>query len=308
MSKIALILGANGKFGRAAHNAFVGAGWHVRKFDRANDALKTAISGVDVVVNAWNPPSYGLWHKQLLSMHRQVMDAMQDSDATVIVPGNVYVFGQATPAPWGKDTAHKARNPLGKLRIDMEAAYKTSGIRTIILRGGDFLDTRASGNWFDMVMIKGLGKGKFTYPGDLDTVHSWAFLPDMARAAVMLAEQRDRLPRFADIPFPGYTLSGLEIAQTLSEILERPVRAKTMSWLPIQVLTPFVPMFRGLPEMRYLWNTSHRLDTSEFGHWLPGFEPTPVAAALSQSIAHLGLDADFQQSGSLAVTQSSPAL
>ena len=240
-------------------------------------------------------------------MHRQVIEALRGSDTTVIVPGNVYVFGPEIPAPWGKDTPHLARNSLGQLRIQMEAAYKASGLRTIILRGGDFLDTRASGNWFDMIMVKALGKGTFTYPGDLDTDHAWAFLPDMARAAVMLADKRDRLPTFADIAFPGYTLSGREMADSLGHILGRNIRAKTMPWLPIHALAPFLPMFRGLPEMRYLWNTAHHLDAGEFDRWLPDFEPTEMRKALTQSISHLGLDAALPEGNVRNAMRSSAA-
>ena len=293
MTKSVLILGANGKFGRASATEFRAAGWTVSEFDRANDDLNTAVRGMDVVVNAWNPPNYSSWKSELLPMHGRVIDALKGSDTTVIVPGNVYVFGASTPAPWGADTPHNARNPLGMLRIEMEAAYKASGVRTVILRGGDFLDTRASGNWFDMVMIKSLAKGVFTYPGDLDTPHVWAYLPDMARAAVALAKQRMDMPIFADVPFPGYTLTAREVAKGLSSALGRDVRIKTLPWWPIRMLAPFVPMFRGLPEMRYLWNTPHSLVSETFDCWLPGFEHTPVEVALAQSIAHLGLDAEM---------------
>ncbi len=78
-------------------------------------------------------------------LHAQVIAAARQSGATVIVPGNVYVFGADTPGPWGQTTPHGAQNPLGRIRIDMEAAYRGAGVRTIILRGGDFIDTEASG-------------------------------------------------------------------------------------------------------------------------------------------------------------------
>ncbi|MCF6316055.1 MAG: hypothetical protein L3J30_07185 [Marinosulfonomonas sp.] len=48
---------------------------------------------------------------------------------------------------------------MGRIRTEMEAAYRDSGVRTIILRAGDFIDTQASGNWFDKVMTPKLDKG-----------------------------------------------------------------------------------------------------------------------------------------------------
>ena len=287
MPDTVLVLGAHGRLGSNAAKAFEAAGWTVRKFDRSRDDLNTAVRDVQVVVNGWNPPDYSKWQKELLPAHHRVIDAMRGSDATLILPGNVYVFGADTPGPWSPDTPHRATNPLGRLRIEMEAAYRASGLRVITVRAGDFLDTRASGNWFDKVMIAKLARGRFRYPGDPDIPHAWTYLPDMARAMVLLAERRQHLPRYADIPFPGYSLTGRQIAETLAKITHRDVRLSRMNWLPLQVLAPVWPMLRGLCEMRYLWNTPHTLDRRAFDALLPAFTETPVERALSQAIAHI---------------------
>jgi nucleoside-diphosphate-sugar epimerase len=283
MSQTVLILGATGRFGRNAAEQFSRSGWNVRRFDRAREDLTTAAQGADVIVNAWNPP-YPDWHRLVPELHRQVIAAAKQSGATVIVPGNVYVFGADTPSPWSEITLHKAQNPLGRIRIDMEAAYRQSGVRTIILRGGDFIDTEASGNWFDQIMLKSIRQGVFTYPGNPGIAHAWAYLPDICRAAVQLAEMRDLLPVYADIPFPGYTASGSEVAETLGKLTGSKVRLKRMSWLPIQLARPFWRMAPSLLEMRYLWNTPHQLDGTLLANLLPGFRATAMASALASAL------------------------
>jgi len=283
MTQTVLILGATGRFGRHAAQQFAKAGWEVRTFDRARDDLTTKARGVDVIVNAWNP-MYPDWARVVPKLHARVIKVAKSCGATVIVPGNVYVFGQSTPAQWSADTPHGAQNPLGRIRIDMEAAYRTSGVRCIILRAGDFVDTRASGNWLDAIMLKKLGKGVFTYPGDQGIDHAWAYLPDLCRAAVMLAEMRDQLPVFSDIPFAGYTASGNRIAATLQQITKAPVRVKRMSWAPIYLARPFWRMAKHLLEMKYLWSTPHRLDPTAFDTLLPGFQTTPLQQALEAAV------------------------
>jgi len=287
MSNTVLILGASGRFGRHAKQAFETAGWTVRCFDRARDDLSAAARGADLIVNAWNPPDYSTWTKDMLVLHQRVIDAALASKATILVPGNVYVFGADTPGPWSETTPHKATNPLGRVRRDMEAAYRRSGVKTILLRAGDFLDTQASGNWFDRVMVTRLAKGRCVYPGDPDLPHAWAYLPDMAEAAVRLAARQDQLPTFADIPFPGYSLTGRQICAALSQVLHRPVSVREMSWWPLRLLVPLVPSFAGLLEMRYLWNTPHSLDGTRFADFLPGFVHTPVETALRAACAHV---------------------
>lgn len=280
MSRSVLILGANGRFGRNAAEQFQAAGWHVRRFDRSRDNLMLSARGADVIVNGWNPP-YSDWAEQVPDLHTRVIEAARASGATVILPGNVYVFGADTPAPWTSSSPHAATNPLGAIRVRMEEAYRRSGVQTILLRAGDFIDTRASGNWFDKVLTRSIDKGRFVYPGDPDIPHAWAYLPDYCRAVVHLAEQRDKLPAFTDVPFPGYTLSGREMAGILDRILPHPVRLRRMSRLPLVLARPFWPLAGHLLEMSYLWDTPHWLDRSEFDRLVPRFHNTPVREALA---------------------------
>ncbi|BBU53846.1 oxidoreductase [Mameliella alba] len=278
-----LILGGSGRFGRNAAEAFWNAGWRVVLFDREQDDLAQAAQGMDIIVNGWNP-AYTDWATQIPRLTEQVIAAARTSGATVILPGNVYVFGKEAPEGFGPEVAHAARNPLGRVRIEMEQTYRDAGIPVILLRAGDFLDTAASGNWFDLQMAPSLKKGVLTYPGDPDVPHAWAFLPDMARAAVALAERREILPRFTEVNFPGYTLTGQDMARQIGEILGRGVRVKRMAWWPLRLAAPVWPLGAKLVEMRYLWDKPHRLTHESFDALLPGFRETPVDEALAAAV------------------------
>lgn len=286
MTQTVLILGATGRFGRSTAEAFETAGWTVRRFDRQNDTLAEAAKGADVIVAGWNP-QYQDWAAQVADLHAEIRKAALANDATVIVPGNVYVFGPDAPSPWNSQTPHRANNQLGLIRRQMEDAYRRDGVKTILLRAGDFLDTQPSGNWYDRMMAKTLPKGTLTYPGATNVPHAWAFLPDVARAVVALAEKRAQLGRFVDIPFPGYTLSGDQMARILSKVLGRPIRTRQMSWLPLRLAWPFMPVVKHLFEMRYLWTLPHSLDETEFRLHLPEFEATPPEQALAAASAHV---------------------
>lgn len=278
MSQSVLILGATGRFGRNMATAFDAAGWEVRRFDRSRDDLEQASQGVDMIVHGWNP-TYDKWETDVPVLTQKVIKAARATGATVLIPGNVYVYGKDAPAVWRSDTPFGATNPMGQIRITMEQAFENSGVRVILLRAGDFIDTEASGNWFDKIIVKSLAKGRFSYPGKRHIPHAWAYLPDYCRAFVALAETRKTLPRYTSLNYEGYTLSGQQMAEILG------VRAEQMNWLPIFLIAPFWKMGRCFLQMRYLWNKPHRMDGSAFRAVLPDFRETPVHIALQRAVS-----------------------
>jgi nucleoside-diphosphate-sugar epimerase len=291
MTGRALILGGNGRFGRHTAEAFWNASWQVRHYDRKTDDLMTAVKGVDVIVNGWNP-LYPAWSREVPRMTRDVIAAATSVNATVILPGNVYIFGKGAGPLLDETTAHAAQNPLGRIRVDMEAAYRASGVRTIVLRAGDFIDTTGSGNWFDSIVAAKSRKGRITSPGDADAPHAWAYLPDMARAAVALAENRHTLAAFEDIPFPGYTLGIRQLAEHVARASGRAQTVVGFNWLPLFAAAPFWPMGRKLIEMRYLWSMPHSLSGEKFDDLLPGFSATDPLTAIGEAIAQFDIHPD----------------
>ena len=104
----------------------------------------------------------------------------EQSGSTLMFPGNVYNYGDGMPAVLDETTPMQPTSRKGKLRVEIEQRMQEAaerGVRTIILRAGDFFG-RGRGSWFDLVLIKELAKNRVTYPGPLDVVHEWAYVPD----------------------------------------------------------------------------------------------------------------------------------
>ncbi len=286
MSKTALILGATGRFGRHMADALTRHGWTVRPFNRAKDDLVQAAEGADLIVNAWNPP-YSKWAVLVPDLTKQVIAAAKSSGAAVLIPGNVYVFGEDLPAIIGPDTPHRATNSLGHIRRQLEAAYRDAGVKTIILRAGDYIDTETSENWLHKIIAAKIAKGRFSYPGPLDRPHAWAYLPDLTEAGAMLADRLESLPLFSDYMFEGYTLTGAELAQAVQAATGQPVKAKVMSWMPIHLMRPFWAEAKHLVEMRYLWRRPHQGNGQALAQSLPTVPHTPLKEALQKACAPL---------------------
>ena len=280
MTKTVLIAGASGHFGRAAVAAFTAAGWAVRRYARGSD-MAAAAMGADVIVNALNPPNYHNWAVHIPAITAQVIAAAQASGARVIVPGNVYVFG-SQPAPWGPNTPHRPSTRKGQIRAQMEAAYRASGVKCLILRGGDFIDPQGDRTLFGM-MTKAIAKGKLTRFGAAGALHAYAPLADMARAAVALAEAPN-LPDFADIPFAGLAFTVQDLQAEVARQLGRPVAVSAFPWWAMRIAAPFWELARELLEMRYLSDHPHSLDPAPLAALLPDFRAMTLADVVGAAI------------------------
>lgn len=297
-----IILGAKGRFGRAATTAFARAGWDVVTFARGNlerqeagvrhltgdvrdkPTLIAACAGCDLIVNAINPP-YEKWATELPSITNAVIAAAKAVGATVLLPGNIYNYGEAAPADLTEGTAWRPMTRKGRLRVTMEESYRDSGVRTIVLRAGDFIEREKSGNWFDQLIAAKAAQGRTVYPGPLDRIHAWAYLPDVARAAVMLAERRAEFADFEEFGFSGYTLTGRQLAEEIGAAVGRKQKVGGLPWPIIRVMGLFQAGMREIYEMRYLWRVPHRVDGQKLARTLPDFRPTPVDVAFKLVLA-----------------------
>ncbi len=282
MTKTALILGPSGKIGAHSARAFAAAGWTVRTYKRGTDMAR-ATQGADVIVNGLNPPNYHDWDNIIPAITKQVIAAAKASGATVIIPGNVYNFGDA-PGTWDETTPHRPVARKGRIREDMERAYARSGVQTIILRAGNFIDPDRNGDILSMVLLRGLKRGKVTYPGDPAAMQAYAFLPDWAHAAVMLAEKRAELGPFEDVPLGGLAFTANDLAAHLQARLGRKIAVTGFPWWIMRLASPFWELARELRDMRYLWSVDHRLGTDRLTALLPDFRTTPFEKVIDAAL------------------------
>lgn len=278
MTQSALILGATGRFGRSVATALTDLGWTTTAYDRQSRSLESAAQGHDLIVNGWNP-AYPDWARDVPRQTKEIIAAVWSSGARLLHPGNLYVYGQDLPKELSADTPWGQATPLGQIRQDTERAFRDANIPVILIRAGDFIDTQASGNWFDKIIAA--NRGRITAPGCTDLPHAWAFLPDLAHAAACLATRRTALPHWTEVLFPGHTASLRDVAETASVLTGRHHTVRRMSWVPLHLARPFWPMAKPLIEMRYLWKRAHQIASDGFDALLPGFVHTPFDQVLA---------------------------
>jgi nucleoside-diphosphate-sugar epimerase len=319
-SRRVLILGAAGRLGRELVTAFAGAGWQTRAQRRGQalpewaalpgvqlvraDALDTAAltqaaRGCTVVINALNAP-YHRWATMALPLARSAQQAAREAGALLMLPGNVYNFGRALPARLTPDTPEVANTPKAGIRIQIERELaEDAALDSIVLRAGDFFGGAGRGSWFDLGLVSRLSAGKVVYPGDPALPHAWAYLPDLARAFVALAEQRLQTRGHQRLHFAGHTVSGAQLHQALCEATGRELTLAGMPWWLFALAAPFVPSWRAVMEMRYLWQRPHALDGTALAARTGPLPHTALLPALRHSLVALGLQASLPAGGRL---------
>jgi nucleoside-diphosphate-sugar epimerase len=321
MGKTALVIGATGGIGGAAAQAFLARGWRVRALTRRplaagllpgapkglsgiewlpGDAMNQAdvvraAHGVDCIVHGANPPRYTRWRELALPMLANSIEAARVSGARLIFPGNVYNFG---PDAWPVVNEQSPQHPTtrkGAVRVEMEQmlqrAAQTQGVRSMVVRAGDFFGGHSPSSWFSTLMVKpGQPVKVVRFPGQAEVGHAWAYMPDLAETMVRLAEVQQGRPDFDVFHFGGHwTPRTIDMAEAIRRAVGDPhLPIKALPWWLVYAAAPFVTMLREIIEMRYLWQVPLRLDNRKLLSVL-GTEPhTPLDDAVRQSLRELG--------------------
>ena len=316
INRTALVLGATGGVGGEVANLLRTRGWIVRALHRNPNALPAgrevpglhwlrgdamsatdvarAASGVSVIIHAVNPPGYRNWGKLVLPMLDNTIGAAQANSALIVLPGTVYNFGPDVLPGLDEDSPQVPVTAKGKIRAEMERrlrAMASAGCKVMIVRAGDFFGPSAANNWFSQALVKpGRPVTIIAYPGTPGIGHQWAYLPDVAETMVRLLERTADLEAFAVFHMEGHwDADGTQMIDAIRRIVGNPsIKVARMPWRLMRLLSPFVPLFRELAEMRYLWNTPVRMDNRRLTSLL-GAEPhTPLDAAVQATLLSLG--------------------
>lgn len=306
---IALVIGANGGIGSELAGALQRHGWKVRALVRsapagggtasieyatgdamrAEDVLRAA-QGVSLIVHAVNPPGYRDWDRLVLPMLHNTIAAARISGARIVLPGTVYNYG---PDAFPVIDEAAPQHPLtrkGAIRVRMEQALRDAakdGVRSLVVRAGDFFGPRPGNNWFSMGLVKpGAAIRSITYPGKPGTGHAWAYLPDLAETVAQLVAHEEHLAAFETFHFAGHwDADGTAMIGAIRKAVNQPkLPVRGFPWAVLVLLSPFKTLFREMREMRYLWQQPLRLDNTRLLAHL-GAEPhTPLELAVRRTL------------------------
>jgi nucleoside-diphosphate-sugar epimerase len=324
-TKTALILGATGGIGGEMVLALQRSGWRIQALHRdpgkirqqsairwfQGDAMNPAdvargAEGASLIVHAVNPPGYRNWGRLVLPMLESSIHAARVSGARILLPGTVYNYGPDAFPVLREDSPQHPLTRKGRIRADMEARLRRAaddGVRSLIVRAGDFFGPSAGNNWFSQGLVKpGKPVTSISYPGRPGVGHAWAYLPDLAATMTQLVEREATLGAFETFHFAGHWDSdGTQMAAAIRAAVSaaapgtntagqpsRNLPVQAFPWSLVTLLSPFVTLFREMGEMRYLWREPLQLSNEKLVSTLGAEVRTPWNEAVRNTLVGLG--------------------
>ena len=315
-TKTALILGATGGIGSEMAAALSRHGWQINALNRnpaqaggrnspsritwiQGDALNpadviNAARGASLIVHAVNPPGYRNWGQWVLPMLESSISAACASGARILLPGTLYNYGPDAFPVLHEDSPQNPLTRKGKIRAEMERRLKAAtavGVRSLVVRAGDFFGPSAGNNWFSQGLIKpGKPVTSISYPGRRGLGHAWAYLPDLAETMTQLVERDSRLDMFETFHFAGHwDEDGTQMTQAIRAAAGNPnIAVRSFPWPLVTLLSPFVTLFREMQEMRYLWREPLQLSNERLLSVLTAVPRTSLEQAVRTTLSGLG--------------------
>jgi nucleoside-diphosphate-sugar epimerase len=312
-TRTALVIGITGSIGREVAEALLRRGWQVRALHRDPPAAKISVAlpnsvqwfqgdamrsrdvvaaanGAELIVHAANPPNYRNWRGLALPMLDNTIAAARIGNARILLPATIYNFGADSARVLKENSPQIPTTRKGQVRVEMELQLQKAslyGVRSIVVRAGDFFGPGAGNSWLTRGMIRAGGPVRTVYnPGPPEVGHSWAYLPDLAETMVRLIECPSSLSAYEVFHFRGHWLErGMEMAQSVcraSAIDDR--RIKPFPWWAVKLAAPFVNACHEMLEMRYLWQIPLQLDNSKLRALIGAETHTPLEDALAATL------------------------
>jgi len=218
--------------------------------------------GAKVIYHAANPPSYTMWESMLPPLQAAAIAAAETNDAVLALTASLYAYGRQPGGRMDETSPMSATGHKGRLRKRMWEQARNSGIRTLEVRGADYIGHNAVGI-YSMVIGPALERGRTVWmPGRLDMPHTFTYNRDMATALVALAADERAWGQAWHVPSPP-AITMRELTNRFADAAGKPrVRMVAMPRFAMHAAGVIVPIAKEMAEMDYQWYEPFHMDAT----------------------------------------------
>ena len=257
------------------------------------DASKLAVveelcQGAAVIYNCTQAP-YEQWPEILPRLQENMIEGAASTGARLVVIDTLYLYGATHGQVMTEATAYAATSRKGRLRAELAwgylQAHRTGHARVAIGRAADFFGPRVFNSALGQYIFPAaLSDRPVLTLGNIDLLHSYSYMPDVARGLVILGEREEALGRDWLLP-AGPPVTTREICRMIGEDIGQSLQILNVpSMDQAQKLGIFDETFaREYIELFYQYTEPQIVDSSAFEQAF-GLLPTPLDEAIRTTI------------------------
>ncbi|PUZ23214.1 NAD-dependent dehydratase [Chitinophaga parva] len=295
------ILGANGSIANAlstllienqqpvrlvSRNPQPKAGAETMQADLLDAAqTKAAVQGSEVVfLLAGLPYDHKIWAVQWPKIMDNVIAACQAAHAKLIFFDNVYMYGPVD-GPMTENTPYRPTSKKGKIRAAIATKLMDEVIAgrlvASIARCADFYGKGADKTGIlNILVTNNLAKGKSAqWMGSVNFVHSYTYVPDAARALLLMAKDELAWNQVWHLPTAKPALTGKEYIEKVAALTGAKPKYMVLGKFMLQLFGLFSTPMAELAEMIYQYDRPYIFDSTKFEQHF-NFQPTSYDAGL----------------------------
>lgn len=248
-----------------------------------HEAAAAACRDATTVYGCVGLPGYDRWPELWPPMMDGMLHAAASADAPLIFMDNLYMYGPADgPRTEDMPLTSYGHKPAVRAEITRmwQDAYREGRVRTAAVRASDFYGPEVTLATLGDFTVGRMAEGKSAQVfGDPDQLHTFTYVPDVARALVSVADAGDdALGEAWHVPnAPDRTVRQVLTAFADQLGVEPKIQAMP-PWL-MTVIGLFNAQVREFKEMLYQWERPFQVDHSKFAarFW---DDPTPFEAGI----------------------------
>lgn len=247
---------------------------------------RRAASGATVVYNCLNPP-YHLWPELFPPLQRSVLEAASATGAKLVSMENLYLYGPTHGRPIGEELPYASTGKKGRTRArmaeDLLRAHEAGTARVVIGRASDYFGPNGRLSMAGDRVFSFAVRGKAAQVvGNPDVPHTYTYIPDIARALVLLGERDEALGQAWHIPSER-TITTREFVTMVFEAAGTAPRISVLSPGLLRFVGLFSKVVRELKETVYQFQEPFVVDHRKFERMF-GNPATPLGEAIGETV------------------------
>lgn len=255
-----------------------------------DDLVKNTTDSSHVYITIGVVYKYSVWAVEWPKIMSNFIHASKINKFKIIFFDNIYLYGPSPlKNPIEEDHPRTPPSKKGQVRLDvanmLESAISGGEINAVIARSPDFYGPNVKNSMLYISAIENILKGKKPqFVGNPSTKHNYIYLPDAARALVVLANDDAAYGQTWHLPTSLATFTTTDLLDKAAKICGQKPGVQVISKLGVKILKLFIPILREVEEMTYQTEHDYNFSSQKFEKAYPAFQITDYDAGLKNMV------------------------